>query len=84
MRITTSLGATRSPSASASISAFAAWPLAIRTSARRTLASSMPHSTGVAPAEDLHDHDRVEVLLRQDLLGVPEIDVRRVARQDVA
>ena len=35
------------------------------------------------PGEDLHDHDGVEALPGQDLLGAPEVDVRGVAAQDV-
>ena len=35
------------------------------------------------PREDLHDHDRVEALPCEDLLGAPEVDVRGVPAEDV-
>ena len=42
-----------------------------------------PAQDGLAAGEDLHRHDRVEALALEDLVGPREVDVGRVAGQDL-
>ena len=77
MRSTTSFGAMTSPSARASTlrvvnSGVGEYPREQR------LGLVDAAQSRVAPGENLHRHDRVEILVGEDFLGAMEIDVGRI------
>ena len=81
MRMTTSLGEKVSPSERDSTTTSSA--VLAEGVGEQHLGLVDAAEDALLPREDLHDHDRVEALPGQDLLGAPEVDVRGIPAEDV-